>query len=60
MNGRLQEATFGIAGRNKIPDAQEMRLTEEAEFYWQMLRSEQIISLQPNGKTIAMQWRILK
>ncbi len=32
VNGRLQEATFGIAGRNKIPDAQEIRLTEEAEF----------------------------
>jgi hypothetical protein len=32
VNGRLQEATFGIAGRNKIPDAQEMRLTDEAEF----------------------------
>jgi hypothetical protein len=32
VNGRLQEATYGIGGRNKIPDAQEMRLTEEAEF----------------------------
>ncbi|MEJ7675072.1 MAG: hypothetical protein WKF59_20805 [Chitinophagaceae bacterium] len=32
VNGRLQEATIGIAGRNKIPDAQEMRQTEEAEF----------------------------
>ncbi len=32
VNGRLQEATFGIGGRNKIPDAQEIRLTEEAEF----------------------------
>jgi hypothetical protein len=32
VNGRLQEATFGVAGRNKIPDAQEIRITEEAEF----------------------------
>jgi hypothetical protein len=32
VNGRLLEATFGIAGRNKIPDAQEMRLTGEAEY----------------------------
>jgi hypothetical protein len=32
VNGRLQEANFGIAGKNKFPDAQEIRLTEEAEF----------------------------
>ena len=32
VNGRLQEATFSIAGKNKIPDAMEVRLTEEAEF----------------------------
>ncbi len=32
VNGRLQEANFSIAGKNKIPDAQEMRLTDEAEF----------------------------
>jgi hypothetical protein len=32
INGRLQEANQSIAGKNKIPDAQEMRLTEEAEF----------------------------
>jgi len=32
VNGRLQEANSSIAGRNKIPDAQEMRLTEEAEY----------------------------
>jgi hypothetical protein len=32
VNGRLQEANFAVAGKNKIPDAQEIRLTEEAEF----------------------------
>ncbi len=32
VNGRLQEVNFSIAGKNKIPDAQEMRLTDEAEF----------------------------
>jgi photosystem II stability/assembly factor-like uncharacterized protein len=32
VNGRLQEANFAVAGKNKIPDAQEMRQTEEAEF----------------------------
>jgi hypothetical protein len=32
VNGRLQEANFAVAGKNKIPDAQEIRQTEEAEF----------------------------
>jgi hypothetical protein len=32
VNARLQEANQSVAGKNKIPDAQEMRLTEEAEF----------------------------
>lgn len=32
VNGRLQEANAAVAGKNKIPDAQEVRLTEEAEF----------------------------
>ena len=32
VNGRLQEANFAVAGKNKIPDAQEIRLAEEAEF----------------------------
>ncbi len=32
VNGRMQEAYFGVAGKNKFPDAQEIRLTEEAEF----------------------------
>ena len=32
VNGRLQEANQAVAGKNKIPDAQEIRLTEEAEF----------------------------
>lgn len=32
VNGRLQEANESVKEKNKIPDAQEMRLTEEAEF----------------------------
>ena len=32
VNGRLQSANQAVAGKNKIPDAQEIRLTEEAEF----------------------------
>ena len=32
VNGRLQDANQAVAGKNKIPDAQEMRLTDEAEF----------------------------
>ncbi len=32
VNGRLQDANQAVAGKNKIPDAQEIRLTEEAEF----------------------------
>ena len=30
--GRLQDANQAVTGKNKIPDAQEIRLTEEAEF----------------------------
>ena len=32
VNGRLQSANQAVEGKNKIPDAQEIRLTEEAEF----------------------------
>ena len=32
VNGRLQEASQAVAGKNKIPDEQEMRLADEAEF----------------------------
>lgn len=32
VNGRLQEATYAVAGKNKIPDEQELRLTDEAEY----------------------------
>jgi hypothetical protein len=32
VNGRLRDANQALTGKNKIPDAQEIRLTEEAEF----------------------------
>jgi hypothetical protein len=32
VNGRLQEAYFSVGSKNKLPDAQEMRQTEEGEF----------------------------
>ena len=32
VNGRLQDANQAVTGKNKIPDAQENRLSEEAEF----------------------------
>ncbi len=32
VNGRLRDANQALTGKNKIPDAQEIRLTEEAEW----------------------------
>ena len=32
VNGKLQEANGSVIGKNKIPDVQELRLSDEAEF----------------------------